>query len=397
VGDTFLVFVIFMLAMAVATRDSFIFILFYLVGGAYLFGQLWSKHSLASIAFKRKFPQRIFLGEEIKLELEITNKSRLPAVWLRLQESLPVEIATGPIFQLVLTLAPNEKVLLSYSLWGRKRGYYPIGPLQLSSGDLLGMGKEKEYRGEADFIIVYPRVIPLSGISLPSHSPIGTLRYRQPIFEDPNRPVGKRDYQTGDSLRRIDWKASASVGRLQVKQYEASIELQTAIFLNLNMEEYHYKTRFDAVELAIVTAASISNWAIAHKQSVGLTTNGNDPLGENGYAQPFPVHKGRGHLIRILESLARIKAVETHSITDLIRQHRVNLTWGATMVVITGQADRPLFDEFFRAQRVGMDVVLILCGPIQGLQEIRQQARQFNIPVFGIHSETDLERWHKAS
>ena len=54
----------------------------------------------------------------------------------------------------------------------------------------------------------------LTSLSLPSHSPLGTLRHTQPIFEDPSRVTGKRDYISGDSLRRVDWKATAATGRL---------------------------------------------------------------------------------------------------------------------------------------------------------------------------------------
>jgi uncharacterized protein (DUF58 family) len=393
VGAPILIYVILLVAVAIATQDNFIFTLLYLLLGAFLLGRWWSQRALASITFKRTFSKRIFLGEVITLEIEVVNQGRLPVVWLKLQDLLPVEIRTSPSFQRVLSLAPHESVRLSYQLFGRKRGYYNIGPLQLSSGDVLGLSKEKRFEGQTDYIIVYPRVVPIIELNLPSHSPIGTLRYKQPIFEDPNRPTGKRDYKTGDSLRRIDWKSSASVGRLQVKQFEPSIELETAIFLNLNNEEYTYKTRFDATETAITAAASIANWAVAKKQAVGLITNGMDPLCEDNITQPLPPHKGRGHLIRILETLARVKTTDTISINDLIRQQRVHLTWGSTLVAITGQADKALFEEFYRAQRAGLDVVLVLCGNVSGLAEIRQQARQFHIPVYPVWFERDLEIW----
>ncbi len=392
-GAPILIYVILLLAVAIATQDNFIFTLLYLLLGAFLLGRWWSERALASISFKRTFSKRIFLGEVVTLEIEVINQGRLPVVWLKLQELLPVEIRTSPSFQRILSLAPHERAHLTYQLFGRKRGYYDIGPLQLTSGDVLGMSKEKRFEGQTDYIIVYPRVVPIIELGLPSHSPIGTLRYKQPIFEDPNRPTGKRDYKTGDSLRRIDWKASASVGRLQVKQFEPSIELETAIFLNLNNEEYAYKTRFDATETAITAAASIANWAVAKKQSVGLITNGMDPLCEDGTTQPLPPHKGRGHLIRILETLARVRTTDTISINELIRQQRVHLTWGSTLVAITGQADKTLFEEFYRAQRAGLDVVLVLCGNVINLAEIRQQARQFNIPVYPVWFERDLEIW----
>ncbi len=111
---------------------------------------------------------------------------------------------------------------------------------------------------------------------------MGTLRHHQPIFEDPSRIFGKRPYVSGDSLRRVDWKATASTGQLQVKLFEPSIALETEIFLDLNTEAYEFHSRASATELAIVVTASLANWVVRARQSVGLVTNGLDPLAQDG-------------------------------------------------------------------------------------------------------------------
>jgi uncharacterized protein (DUF58 family) len=230
---------------------------------------------------------------------------------------------------------------------------------------------------------------------LPFYSPLGSLRYKEPIYEDPTRQTGKRDYVRGDSLCRIDWKASASVGRLQVKQFEFSIALETAIFLNMNIDEYFYRRRFDATELAIVTAASIASWVISKKQTVGVFTNGLDPLGKNEAAQPLKPHKGRAHLMRLLETLARLQTSQGTALARMLHEQRPHLSWGSTVVLITGQVEDDLFDEFFQAQRSGLDIVLILCGEVTGLIEVKRRAKRFGIPVYNIWSEQDLEVWQK--
>jgi uncharacterized protein (DUF58 family) len=240
---------------------------------------------------------------------------------------------------------------------------------------------------------VYPRVVPLFKIDLPSRSPMGSLRTKQPIFEDPSRPSGKRDYSRGDSLRRIDWKSSAVVGRLQVKLFEPSIALETTIFLNLNAQEYYYKMRFNSAELAIVIAASLANWVSSKKQSVGLITNGIDPLCNDSQPQPLLPSKGREHLMHLLETLARVRSEDTLTFTSLIHKYRPSLSWGTTMIIITGLADEALFKELFQAQRSGMDLVLILCGEGTGYFEARQRARAFGIPAFILREEKDLESW----
>ena len=392
-STTLIVLIVILLTLAALTGEDFIFKLLYMIAGVYLLGRFWSSRTAAAIRFNRHFTTRAFPKEEVRVQLAVSNPSVLPIIWLRVQDLLPLEISPTRSFQQVISLAPKETVRLNYLLKASKRGYYPVGPLRLTTGDILGLAQDEKIELTPDHLTVYPRVVPLRRLNLPSHSPMGTLKHHQPVYEDPTRPAGKRDYQQGDSLRRIDWKSSAVRGQLQVKQFEPSISLQIALVLNLNVNEYHYRKRIDATELAIVTAASVASWAITQKQSAGLITNGMDPLGFDGQAQPLKIEKGRGHLMRLLEMMARVKIREGEPLKNLIRENRTRLAWGTTLVVITGQVDDALFEEFFQAQREGMDVAVIICGEYAEYQQVKQRARRYHIPVAQLWSEQDLEQW----
>jgi uncharacterized protein (DUF58 family) len=392
-GFALVTFLIFTTLLAAYTRDSFIFSLIYLVAGAYLAGNWWNSQILKSITFHRDFVDHAFPGDSVMVKLKLENTSRLPAVWLHTMELLPLEISRTKNLNQVVSLSAHSRIEIEYSLSPHRRGYYPIGPFRYSSGDLLGLSYEKEMVTQIDYLTVYPKVYPLSNVRLPSHSPLGNLKHDQPIFEDPSRPIGKRDYQSGDSLRRIDWKATANVGRLQVKQFEPSIALETILFLNLNSNEYHYKSRYSATELSISVAASLASWIVTQKQSVGLVTNGKDPLSPQPKTQVIPSHKGRAHLMRLLEILARVEAVESIPLSQLLHEQRFGLSWGTSLILISSQADLALFDEIFQARKMGLDTVLILCGDIVNLQEIKNRARQFHIPLFILFDEKDIKVW----
>ena len=390
----FLPLVLILLVIAALMREDFVFILLYLIAGAFAFGRWWSRKALQALEIERRYPDRVFLGEEVVVELELANSGLLPVVWLRLHESLPVEMAVPSFFRSVVSLGPRERVQLYYPLKARKRGYYPIGPLNLQSGDLLGMAEQHKFEWGPDFLTVYPRIVPLVNVNLPSHSPMGTLHHHEPVFEDPTRVMGKRDYVAGDPLRRVDWKASAATGRLQVKQFEPSISLETSIFLNLNAAEYDQRTRYQATELAIVVAASIAAWVESKKQSVGLVTNGSDQLAQDNKPHALPPRKGRGNLMRILDMLARIQMAETVPLAQVMRQWSSHLSWGTTIVLITSQVDETLFDELFQARRSGLDIMLVLCGKVSRFQEIQRKAAHFGFPVRQVLYEEDLNFWH---
>ncbi len=394
-GSYLFYFLIILFAVAVILNEDFIFVLIYLLAGSFLLGRGWSYRALKSIAAERTFTSRAFFGEKIRVDLEIINTGWLPMAWMQLHESLPVQLAYPSSIRQVVTMGSKAKTKIEYMLEGRKRGYYEVGPLQIYSGDVLGVVDGIERVFGSDYLTVYPKIIPLTNVLVPSSSPLGNLRHKQPIFEDPTRIIGKRDYHAGDSLRRIDWKTTATTGKLKVKNFEPSIALETALFLNLNATEYNPKLRFDNSELAIVVAASLANWVVSQRQAVGLVTNGSDPLAEAGGAPRLVPRRGRGYLMRILDVLARIECIETYPMADLIRRERYHLSWGTTLLVITPVVDEALFDELLQARRAGMNVFLALVGIVPGFQDIQRKARMFGFPVYSFHQERDLDVWRQ--
>ncbi len=389
----FLPVLILLMVIAALLREDTVLTIFYLLAGAYLITRLWIGRAMAGVTFRRHFSNRAFLGETIPVEVELKNTSLLPLVWLEMYESLPSELATPGFQRRVISLGGHSRVGIRYLLQARKRGYYNIGPLYLTSGDLFGLTGETNREGSIDHFTVYPKIIPFARVGLPSQFPFGTLKHHQPMFEDPARPFGKRDYRCGDSLRRVDWKATAVLNRLQVKLFEASIALETVLFLNLNSDEYDLHTRFAVTELAITIAASLANWVIGQKQTSGLVCNGLDPLSTAAGPTVIQVRKGRSHLMHILDILARIQAASTSPFTQMIRDQAPLLTWGATLVLITGLLTPALADEILQARRYGLNPVLVLAGPGPIPADTRRKLQHFGVPIYPISDEKALDIW----
>jgi uncharacterized protein (DUF58 family) len=393
VSTYFIPFLLILFILAAILRDNFFFSLLYLFAGIYFLGRYWSERSFKAIRYKRIFSPRVFFGEEIPINIEIRNAGWLPIVWLGVTELLPLDLTSSTSQKYIVSLPPYGKQKFQVTLQGRKRGYYPIGPTNVRSGDIFGLWGEKTYFGKSDFLTVYPKILPLAQLQLPSRMPLGTLAYHEPIYEDPTRVVGKRDYVVGDSLRRVDWKATASSGRLQVKLFEPSISIETAIFLDLNRSDYYRRSLFATVELAITTAASVANWVIDQRQAVGLYTNGVDATEEGLDLGNIPPNKGRGHLIRVLENLAKVKATDENTIHHLMQQESLRLSWGTTLVLITGLMDDDLFDELFQVRRRGLQAIVFLIGTVPDLKEIQRRGKQYGIPIHHIYREEDLRNW----
>jgi uncharacterized protein (DUF58 family) len=390
----FVPFLLMLFFIAALLRVDFFFTIVYLLFAVYLLSRLWTPRTVKHLRVQRLFVNRAFLGDRVTVDLTVHNTDWLPIPWLEVHESLRVELTAPPFYREVVSLGPRERRRFHYTLHCRRRGYYPVGPLTMRTGDLLGVVRPSQAQVAPEHITVYPRVVPLQQLGLPTRSPLVALPARSPLFEDPTRIMGVRDYQRGDSPRRIHWTATASTGHLLVKQYQPSIARETLICLDLNQEDYERRQRYTATELAIVVAASIANHIIVREGlPVGLTTEAWDPLLDDQARFFLPPRPERANLMSLLEVLARVQITSAVPFVDLLRRESVNLPWGAMLAVITGRESEALFDTLVYLRRAGFAVALILIQPARPSAELQRQGNLLGVPVHRVWKEKDMEAW----
>lgn len=387
----YLPFLIFLMVLAVFLQAGPALTVFYMIVGIFLLELWWNKRALRHVEIQRFYEDHAYLNETVHVRLVITNKSVLPILWLEIHESLPVNLRAGQSVKQVFGLGIRATHQIEYDLRAFKRGYFELGPTLVSTGDPLGLVKPAQQESPATPLTVYPQIVGLADLGLPSRSPFGTIKRQNPIFEDPTRLMGKRAFQTGDSVRRIDWKATAATGDLMVKLYEASIALDIAVLLDLQRESYGLLTLFDATELAVTAAASLAAWGKRRQHAVGLLTNGLDPLTESIVEKPIPPGKGAGHFINLLELLARIQIGEERSTKQLVQDARAQLSWGTTLIFISGSVSPDVLNQLFQARKAGLNPVVLLVGRPAHLAAERQIAGGYHIPLYAAGSQLELQ------
>jgi uncharacterized protein (DUF58 family) len=389
----FFPFLLFLFFIAIILRIDFFFTIAYLFVLLFMLARLWIGRGLQQVHFERRFTRRAFSGDEVPVEVQVRNSGRLPVPWLHVHESLPVELISPPFHTEVFSLGPGERRFFSYTLHARQRGVYPLGPLSAQSGDVLGLEPTRSAHYGAEQIIVYPKVVHMSRLRLPTRSPLVALPARMPLFEDPARVSGVRDYQRGDSPRRIHWTATANAGRLLVKQYQPAVARETMLALDLNLDGYEGRRRREASELAIVAAASLANHIIVRERlAVGLATEALDPLAHTRERFFLPARSERAHLIGVLEVLARVRLVPGVPLADILRRERPRLAWGTTLIAITGRADEDLLDALAALRQGGFAVALVLAQAREMAPLARERAAMLGISIWPVWREQDLER-----
>jgi len=386
-----IVLVLFLLA--VFLRIDFYFSIVYLLAAVYLLGRLWTRAGWQHLSVQRRLVNRAFPDETIPVELVVRNTGRLPIPWVEVQDSLPVELISPPFYREVVTLGARQEHRFTYTLACYKRGYYRIGPLFLQTGDLLGVTRPLTMKQEQEYVIVYPRVLPLEKLGLPTHSPLAVLPAPATLFEDPTRIMGVRPYQIGDSPRRIHWTSTAKTGELLVKRYQPAVARETLICLDFAQESYAGRRFYDASELAIVAAASLANHIVIREGlAVGLAMQAVDPLEEATAQFSLPPRRERAHLMSLLEVMARAQPAPapTTPFPDFLRRETTRLPWGATVIVISGAESEALYETLAYLRSAGFAIALILVMPQAPAGDLHQAAMG-KLPIYRVWREAGLE------
>ena len=313
--------------------------------------KLWSHLSLARLSCRRQLSERrVFPGETIQVKFQVANRKPLPLPWVQVDDQIPQALGSPssvpgqrPGSALVRRTAAvlwYSSVKWKYEIPCSKRGYYPLGPTVIRSGDILGLYSRSFQADLEDSIIVYPKIFPVGSLEIPSRQPMGETKSEVRIFQDPTRPIGVRDYQQGDSLRHVHWKASARLQALQVKIFEPTTTSKVALFLSVDSFTHNGSFKEDAFELGISVAASVAHQVMEKGSPAGLFVNTQKV--DSGQPVSIAPSGSRDQLTAILEALAKVTASSSGPFESFLDREQEVLHAGTTIVLIFGRPPESL-------------------------------------------------------
>jgi uncharacterized protein (DUF58 family) len=385
-----------LLAIGIAFQMGLLVYAMYVLLGVMLVSRYLARQWVENITTARECSRLTAeIGDKVAVVVQIRNKGQLSVPWLLVEDSVPREALAqrpprialdGKRMNILRLPAKGEKSLL-YQVTFLMRGFYQIGPLLLESGDLFGLHRRFRLATKPHFVLVFPKVVPLRGYDLASRRPIGEVRLTHRLFEDPTRIAGVRQYQQGDALNRIHWRATARTGTLHSKMYEPSCIAGATLLLDFHKSAYAARSEPHRSELAITAAASTANAVYQMGQQVGLVTNGRDAadrIQAEGFRHEFrtrslalatakmkdqsdrlrPVvvetRRGPEQLVRILESLARLELTEGLTFAQLAVEATSRLPRDATVVAVLPTASAETAVALGSLKRRGYAVTAII-------------------------------------
>ncbi len=341
--------------------------------------RIWSRLSLEEVKYSRALSaDHLFQGDETTLTLSVENNKPLPVPWLRINDFLPLGLASsdslateksflgGSEITEVVSLGRYERVRVHLKIRAVERGYYRLGPAKLESGDLFGMFNSSREEGQSvHTVTVYPRVVPAPWLRLPAARPIGDSRTRNNLWEDFSRPSSIREYRPGDPLRKIDWKATArhaSQEKVYVRTFDPTVSHYAVALVESATTERPWEGYLPHVlEAAVSCAASVSVRASEMGYRVGMISNGVPPHDEGRAV--IPPASSPSHLLDIMKSLAMVKPMAIKSLEEMCRNHGGEaLPPGATVIYIAGEFRQGAVEYVASLSHEGYRVVALYVG-----------------------------------
>lgn len=275
-----------------------------------------------------KIPEKdLMTGEEITIKYGIENNSIFSLPRLEVENSIANKLTGKREQTKLLTLKSKEHLWMETTIICSRRGIYQIGDFKITIKDIFNLFSFQKIISNPIALKVYPQITPLRNIAIDKSQDYFALSEL-------------REYQEGDPIKKIHWKASAKRDVLMVKNYEEWGEEEVTILLDSNVNSYSEDVNSLLEDKAVETTLSIINHFLENNANVTLyfqRYNTTIQLKGNHY----------GYLKLFMEELVDFSPSGVAPFYQQVEEVRNNLKVGSMLFLIT-----PLLDKKIGAQGI---------------------------------------------
>ncbi|KQY54772.1 DUF58 domain-containing protein [Lysobacter sp. Root494] len=177
-----------------------------------------------------------------------------------------------------LQLQRGEATTLDYSLRANARGDFTFDGVQLRLYSPWRLWWQSRVAGDAQRVRVFPNFAPLARFAMFSAEQASRL-----VGAHVKRRRGEgtdfhqmREYRVGDSLRQVDWKATARARRLISREYQDEKNQQLVLLLDTGRRLLARDGELAHFDHVLDAALVVSYLALRQGDGVGLLASGGD-------------------------------------------------------------------------------------------------------------------------
>ncbi|MDD3239752.1 MAG: DUF58 domain-containing protein [Lachnospira sp.] len=276
----------------------------------YIYKKNWTKGLSVKVGFQT---DHAVPGDTIYLQEVVVNNKRLPLPYIYakfqlsknfkfLEEDGNSRISDQTYRNDVFSLLFYQKVTRRIPLVCMKRGVYEIKNMEVVFAGLFMDETMVQSVPLSSQIVVYPEAVSTQRLEVPFRHMVGNMERKKYLLQDRFVFRGIRDYESYDSMKDINWKASARTGSLMVNEFNETVSQKVCILLNLEPEGMLKQDRLSEESISI--AAGMAQMLIERGIEVSLLSNGCDIFNH----EVIRIENGSGnlHLNTINTALATI-------------------------------------------------------------------------------------------
>jgi uncharacterized protein (DUF58 family) len=324
---------------------------------------LWVRFLKRPMTLRRRHPGGDRLaGDDVGVHLELDTEGFVPSGTLLLRER-------------IARLGERETPLLRrhgrlrgrYVLRRVPRGRYPIEQTEIVIEDPFGLERTAVELPAGASILVYPRLVDVDRLfsETGARTPEGRrLLLRRPSGFDLH---SVRDYQQGESLRRVHWPSTAKRGHLMVKELEDSPRDETAVLLDADASVVTGKAPDTSFELAVRAAGSIVKSHASRGRRAALAVNGARPVYQR-------VHSFDGDWHRALEVLAAVEPDGHAAVANMLADEGGPAARAIELTVVTSSLAPRLVERLAHRALAHHGASLVYVDPASFTEEPRDLA-----------------------
>ena len=277
----------------------------------YCYRRLWDKGLDFRVLYSQK---EAFEGDEVVIRIELTNKKILPLPWVHITAEMMKmfqlsEFELDEKYGFLQNAGMFTSIMMFSKLRNRifyvcnKRGVFRLQRAKVNVCNLLHTEEfYKEIKLDSE-LLVFPKTLDnFKEVDLLYKIVDSIVQSKALINPDPFEFKGIRDYQPTDTLKSINFKATAISQKLMVNIHAPTTAYKLTLLLNTDFSQ-NYSIE-ELYEQSIRLAATLAKHYIELGASLSFVTNGRDISS----GEPLLVRGGTSgmHMYSIYEALARI-------------------------------------------------------------------------------------------
>lgn len=254
------------------------------------------------------------VGDEIECALSLDNYASVPLFGVELEpygsDELGIDGDLG--FEWV---GAGRSVAQSVRVYADRSGRWTLQGFDVSMTDPFGLVEARDYIPCNFAFEFYPRVGRLARSASDRRLEREPRRRREgrkrATLTSGTEIRELREYQPGDPLRHIAWKATARIRKLISRDFENEISAATSVLLDISGSMRGGVWKGQKLEHAIELTAGLADELISRRNRVGVIT-----FDEKIYGY-LPPSSSRTHYHRILHHLLGLNSIVDPELTEL--------------------------------------------------------------------------------